>query len=91
VATSVRCRFVNYYDAPCYKFTGKERDSETDLDYFGARYYSNGPGRFTSPDPLLDSGRPWDPQTWNRYSYVRNNPISRIDPVVCTISRPMPD
>ncbi len=60
--------------------SGKERDTETGLDYFGARYYGNSTGRFTSPDPLLNSGRPWDPQTWNRYSYARNNPLVRIDP-----------
>jgi RHS repeat-associated protein len=63
-----------------YKFTGKERDAETGLDDFGARYYSSAMGRFTSPDPLLNSGKPWDPQSWNRYSYVRNNPLARIDP-----------
>jgi RHS repeat-associated protein len=62
-----------------YKFTGKERD-ESGLDDFDARYYSNSFGRFTSPDPLLNSGRPWDPQSWNRYSYVRNNPLARTDP-----------
>ena len=50
------------------KFTSKERDNETGLDYLGARYMSSAQGRFTSPDPLLNSGRPWDPQTWNRYS-----------------------
>lgn len=37
-------------------------------------------GRFMSPDPMLNSGRPGDPQTWNRYTYVRNNPHGRIDP-----------
>lgn len=61
-------------------FTGKERDAETGLDYFGARYLSNAQGRFTSPDvPLLDQG-PSDPQSWNLYSYVRNNPLKFIDP-----------
>ena len=63
-----------------YKFTGKERDAESGLDYFGARYYGSMMGRFMSPDPLLNSGHPDDPQSWNRYSYVRNNPLSRIDP-----------
>jgi RHS repeat-associated protein len=63
-----------------YKFTGKERDSESGLDNFGARYDSSQYGRFMTPDPLLNSGHPWDPQTWNRYSYVRNNPLSNIDP-----------
>lgn len=46
----------------------------------GARYYGSALGRFSSPDPLLNSGRPDDPQSWNRYSYVRNNPLGRIDP-----------
>ncbi len=37
-------------------------------------------GRFMSPDPLLSSGRPENPQTWNRYTYGLNNPLSIIDP-----------
>jgi RHS repeat-associated protein len=60
--------------------TGKERDAETGLDYFGARYLSSAQGRFTSPDPLLNSGRPDNPQSWNRYSYVFNNPLRYVDP-----------
>ena len=63
-----------------YKFTGKERDSETGLDYFGARYFGSNMGRFMTPDPLLNSGRPWDPQSWNRYAYAHNNPLKMIDP-----------
>jgi RHS repeat-associated protein len=59
--------------------SGKERD-ETGLDYFGARYYSGAHGRFTSPDPLLNSGRPWQPQSWNRYAYTLNNPLKFVDP-----------
>jgi RHS repeat-associated protein len=62
-----------------HKFTGKERD-ETGLDYFGARYYSGPQGRFTSPDPLLNSGRPTAPQSWNRYAYAFNNPLRFTDP-----------
>lgn len=62
------------------KFTGKERDYETGLDYFIARYYASTNGRFTSPDPLMASGRPANPQTWNRYAYVLNNPLRMIDP-----------
>jgi RHS repeat-associated protein len=62
------------------KFTGKERDAESGLDYFGARYFSGGQGRFTSPDsPLIDQS-PDDPQSWNLYSYVRNNPLIFSDP-----------
>jgi RHS repeat-associated protein len=63
-----------------YKFTGKEHDPESGFDNFGARYDSSSMGRFLSPDPLLNSGRPWLPQTWNRYSYARNNPLNIIDP-----------
>jgi RHS repeat-associated protein len=63
------------------RFTGKERESETGLDYFGARYFSGAQGRFTSPDPLLNSGRPDDPQSWNRYAYVGNNPLRYRDPL----------
>jgi RHS repeat-associated protein len=62
------------------RYTGKERDDETRLDYFGARYFASVQGRFTSADPLLSSGRPDNPQTWNRYSYVLNNPLFYVDP-----------
>jgi RHS repeat-associated protein len=63
-----------------YEFTGKERDAETGLDYFGARYYGGALGRFTSPDrPLLDQ-KPADPQSWNLYAYARNNPLLFVDP-----------
>ncbi|MCC6589862.1 MAG: RHS repeat-associated core domain-containing protein [Bryobacterales bacterium] len=55
-------------------------NAETGLDYFGARYFSSAQGRFTSPDPLLNSGRPWLPQSWNRYAYSLNNPLRFIDP-----------
>jgi RHS repeat-associated protein len=65
---------------PRVKFTGKERDAETGLDYFGARYFSGAQGRFTSPDPLLNSGQPWEPQSWNHYAYALNNPLRFVDP-----------
>jgi RHS repeat-associated protein len=60
--------------------TGKERDSETGLDYFGARYMSSAQGRFTTPDPLMASARASNPQTWNRYAYTLNNPLRYVDP-----------
>jgi len=67
-------------DASSVKFTGKERDAETGLDYFGARYMSAAQGRFTSPDaPLIDQN-PAEPQSWNLYGYVRNNPLGYVDP-----------
>ena len=62
------------------QFTSKERDTETGLDYFGARYSSSTQGRFTSSDPLLSSGSVYAPQTWNRYSYTINNPLKYTDP-----------
>ena len=63
-----------------YKFTGKERDAESGLDNFGARYFGSSMGRFTSADPLLSSGNPGTPQTWNRYAYALNNPLRIVDP-----------
>ena len=76
-------QFVNN-DSNHYKFTGKERDSESGLDYFGARYYSNGLGRFITPDwEAKAAAVPYaefaDPQTLNLYAYVRNIPTSLVD------------
>lgn len=70
------------YDSD-HKFTGKERDSESGLDNFGARYDSSSVGRFMSPDPSSVDGDLVDsesPQSWNMYSYVLNNPLSAVDP-----------
>jgi len=62
-------------------YTGKERDTESGLDYFGARYYGSSMGRFMSPDPVFASAaRVMDPQQWNMYAYARNNPLSITDP-----------
>jgi RHS repeat-associated protein len=60
--------------------TLKERDIETGLDYLEARYYSSTQGRFTSPDEPFADQEEDEPQSWNLYSYVRNNPIRFIDP-----------
>jgi RHS repeat-associated protein len=65
-------------------FTSKERDAETGLDYFGARYFSSAQGRFTSPDwnaqpEPVPYSKLDDPQTLNLYSYIRNNPLSGVD------------
>jgi RHS repeat-associated protein len=62
------------------KFTQKERDNESGLDYFEARYYSSAQGRFTSVDPGNAGARRKDPQSWNAYDYGRNNPLRYIDP-----------
>jgi RHS repeat-associated protein len=62
------------------RFTGKERDTETGLDYFGARYLSAAMGRFGGADPKLVSNAFDDPQSWFKYSYVRANPLRLVDP-----------
>jgi RHS repeat-associated protein len=63
-----------------YKFTGKERDSESGLDNFGARYDASTMGRFMSPDPGNIGVDRLNPQSWNAYSYSLNNPLSLTDP-----------
>jgi RHS repeat-associated protein len=61
------------------KFTGKERDSESGLDNFAARYFVSSAGRFMSPDDGPGQHTS-NPQSWNLYSYVENNPLNSIDP-----------
>ncbi|HET8922589.1 MAG TPA: RHS repeat-associated core domain-containing protein [Candidatus Acidoferrum sp.] len=78
-------RIVSSSSGNRYKFTAKERDAESGLDEFGARYYSSALGRFTIPDwaanatavPYADFG---NPQSLNLYSYVKNNPLNFTDP-----------
>ncbi len=85
-------------DSTRQRFTSKEHDSESGLDYFLARYYSGSQGRFQSADEwkggIVDAfteqdietnaALPYaditDPQTLNKYDYVRNNPLRYIDP-----------
>jgi RHS repeat-associated protein len=85
-----------------HHFTGKERDTESGNDYFGARYYASSMGRWMSPDPLQWIGwqnpaedaseeakeeahqkfENWisNPQNFNMYAYVNNNPLNHTDP-----------
>lgn len=58
-------------------FAGKELDDELGLNYYGARYYDSVTGRFISADPW--EGNLEDPQSLNKYSYARNNPLRYID------------
>ncbi|MGA8808308.1 MAG: RHS repeat-associated core domain-containing protein [Thermoanaerobaculia bacterium] len=64
------------------KFTGHERDivaaTNGSVDYMHARYYNANLARFLSVDPVL--GDPKQPQSWNRYAYVMNNPTGATDP-----------
>ncbi|MBK8812290.1 MAG: hypothetical protein IPN69_16390 [Acidobacteria bacterium] len=62
------------------KFTTYQRDEETGLDFAEARMYENRHGRFTAVDPLLASGKSANPQTFNRFVYVLNNPLRFNDP-----------
>lgn len=61
------------------QFSKKLRDFETGLDYFGARFYASPHGRFLSVDPLMASGLAVEPQSWNRYAFVSNNPLRFVD------------
>ncbi|MGA2898540.1 MAG: RHS repeat-associated core domain-containing protein [Acidobacteriaceae bacterium] len=71
--------FTQCPDATEHHFTGKERDAESGNDYFGARYYASNMGRWMSPDKPFADQHPGNPQSWNLYSYVRNNPLTSID------------
>src|SRR5258708_14681295 len=73
VLSNMRCRTANS--------TGKERDSESGLDNFGARYNSSQYGRFMNPDPKgIGLRHLLNPQKLNKYGYVLNNPMSLFDP-----------
>ena len=73
------------YDALCFcseghRFTGKERDSESGNDYFGARFYASTMGRWLSPDPgWFMFANINNPQSLNLYSHALNNPFVWID------------
>jgi len=77
------CSGSNEYPTE-HHFTGKERDTESGNDYFGARYYASSMGRWMSPDwSTKEEPVPYakldDPQSLNLYSYVGNNPLSKVD------------
>jgi RHS repeat-associated protein len=78
ISDNIRQKFTGTYERDIE--TG-ERDIETGLDYAQARYYSSVQGRFTSVDPLYyQSSMAVDPQRFNLYAYVRNNPLRYVDP-----------
>jgi RHS repeat-associated protein len=63
-----------------FRFTGEQQDTDVENDpyYLRARYYDPEIGRFRSRDPAGAS--PIQPQSWNPYSYVLNNPVNLVDP-----------
>jgi RHS repeat-associated protein len=85
---------VDFCQAPAaggapLKFAGMERDSSSGIDYDHARYMASLGGRFLSVDKV--QGGQLDPQSWNRYSYARANPLRLTDPTGlytfdCTLS-----
>jgi RHS repeat-associated protein len=86
IDSSTTARYFPYGDEPSTtqqdrpKFATYYRDATTALDYAKQRYYASTLGRFTSPDPYQASGGPADPQSWNRYAYVQNDPVNYYDP-----------
>jgi RHS repeat-associated protein len=75
----------NNLDPTEQHFTGKERDAESGLDYFGARYYASTMGRFISPDwsakaEPVPYAKLDNPQSLNLYAYMMNNPLAGVDP-----------
>jgi RHS repeat-associated protein len=74
-----------------HHFTSYERDVENGSDYAVNRQYAKGVGKFRQPDPYSPSGGPELPQTWNRYSYVQNDPITFVDQTGLFIGLPQED
>jgi RHS repeat-associated protein len=60
------------------KYNSQELDRETGYYFYNARYYDPEIARFVTPDNVIDGEM--DTQGWNRYSYVKNNPIVYKDP-----------
>ncbi len=77
-----RTQGLNYTaDDVRQKFTGYERDDESSLDFAEARMYSPVQGRFGTCDPVyISKAHPGNPQRWNAYVYVFNNPLNKVDP-----------
>ncbi|MBK9214288.1 MAG: RHS repeat-associated core domain-containing protein [Chloracidobacterium sp.] len=81
IITSQRTSHAEYtLDSVRKQFTGYERDGETGLDFAQTRFYHSSTGRFTSPDDFARDTDTADPQSLNKYGYVRNNPLAFIDP-----------
>ncbi len=70
-------RFGGVENGSAY-FTGQRLDDETGLYYYESRYYDPELGRFISADTMVPAAG--DPQAFNRYTYVRNNPVILVDP-----------
>jgi RHS repeat-associated protein len=71
-------RYASSTTSTAYRFTGQREDATMALYFYNAGFYDPALGRFIQADTLVPD--PADPQSLNRYSYVRNNPLNRIDP-----------
>jgi len=71
-------RYTNGSTPTSYHFTGQREESTIGLYYYGARWYDAYLGRWTQPDSIIP--QPGDPQSLNRYTYAKNNPVSYTDP-----------
>jgi RHS repeat-associated protein len=71
-------RYSNGTTSTSKRFTSQEEQIDIGLYDYGARFYDPALGRFVSADSVVP--QPGAPQSINRYSYVRNSPLTRIDP-----------
>jgi RHS repeat-associated protein len=71
-------RFTSGTTPTSFRYTGQREQSEIGLYFYGSRWYDSALGRFTSPDTIIPN--PGDPPSYDRYSYVRNNPLKYVDP-----------
>lgn len=76
--TSLTSKSGTTKNAKQFYFTGKYLDSKTGLYYYGARYYDPEIAKFITPDTVIQDYS--DTQAYNRYAYVRNNPVNGVDP-----------
>jgi RHS repeat-associated protein len=78
-------------DGDSYHFATLDHDSEDNTDHAQFRQYSNTQGRWLSPDPYAGSYDASNPQSFNRYAYVLNNPLALVDRLGLDECSPSPD
>jgi RHS repeat-associated protein len=71
-------RYASGTTPTTFRFTGQRSESSLGIYYYGARWYDSYLNRWIQPDSIIPDQ--FDPQSWDRFSYVRNNPVNRVDP-----------
>jgi len=71
-------RYYAYTSTTTFRFIGQRFESGIGLYFYNARWYDSSAGRFVNPDTIIPGTG--NPQGWDRFAYVRNNPINRVDP-----------